>query len=356
MSKRDYYEILDLNKNATTDDIKKAYRKKAMMYHPDKNPNNKETEEKFKEATEAYEVLSDNNKKQHYDQFGHNQNPHQNSNMNDMFNDMFNGFNPFGNFYRPNDQRNQIRKGTNIRIFLDVNLNDILNGVSKKIKIKRDSYCSTCDGTGGENETCSHCNGTGKKVEQIRTMMGIMQQVSDCHVCHGSGFKIVKGCKTCHSTGVINKEEVIDIQIPVGVKNGMQLELEEHGNVPHRGGINKLTALNGDLHIVIKENIAPFKRYNDTNNLYYEMDVKLIDAILGKKETINYNNTQFDIQLHTGTQPEEIYTIKGKGLPEFNNRNNVGSMYIKCNIKIPNKLTESEKEILEKLKNEQNFK
>ena len=372
MNKKDYYEILEVAKTSTQDDIKKAYRKKAMDFHPDRNPGDKAAEDRFKEAAEAYEVLSDNDKRQRYDQFGHaGAQGHQYSNMNDIFSnfgDIFGGFNfggnpfggfggdPFRGFTGQQGTRNQIRKGTNLRVDVDLTLKDILYGVNKNIKIIREVYCDDCNATGGDStETCSKCNGTGQFVQRQQVQFGFVQNISQCDKCNGEGIQIKNKCKKCNGSGLVPKEVEININIPKGARGGMGMEMEGNGNFPQRAGINKNLAIEGDLIINLREiEDTKLKKYND-HDLIYNLNIGVVDAILGKNVKIPTIDNETSINIEKGTQPEHLYRLKGKGLPVLNHTH-VGDLYIKVGIEIPKKLNSSEIELLEKLKNSENFK
>ena len=290
--KRDYYEVLGVSKSASEEEIKKAYRKLAVKYHPDKNPDDKESEEKFKEAAEAYEVLSNSQKKAQYDRFGHagmggaagGGYGGQGMNMDDIFSqfgDIFGGGDdsPFGNFFGGGGRggRRQ-RKGTDLRIKLKLNLEEIANGVEKKIKVKRHVACKTCSGNGSKNgtdlKTCGTCQGSGQVKRVQQTMLGQMVTSSTCPTCSGEGKSVGAKCDACFGEGRVLEEEIIPIKIPAGVSNDMQLSMSGKGNVPPRGGVA------GDLLIVIEEE-AHEVLHRDGNNVIYDLYVSFVDAALG---------------------------------------------------------------------------
>jgi len=269
VEKRDYYEILGIAKTATAEEIKKAYRKKAIQYHPDKNPGDKVAEEKFKEAAEAYEVLGDENKRARYDKYGHagvgSAASGGGMSMDDIFSQFgdifgghfggFSGFGGFGGFGSSSQRGRRVNRGSDLRVKVKLTLKEILNGVEKKIKVKKYVPCSHCNGNGSENgtslSTCSTCNGSGVVTRLTNTILGQMQTTSTCPTCNGEGKVIMQKCVHCNGEGIIREEEVIPIRIPAGVTEGMQLSLSGKGNAARRGGIN------GDLLIVIEEEEDP---------------------------------------------------------------------------------------------------
>src|SRR6478735_4648640 len=289
MAKRDYYEILGVDKSTSADDVKKAYRKLAIKYHPDKNPDDPSAEDKFKEAAEAYEVLSNPEKRQRYDRFGH-QGVGGNGghggggmNMEDIFSnfgDVFGEDSPFGSFFGGGQRRGgrAVRKGSNLRIKLKLTLDEIANGVEKKIKVKRYVACDDCGGNGSKNgtsvQTCKQCNGTGQVRQVVNTMLGQMVSATTCPSCHGEGSTVTQKCTSCHGEGRVEREETISIKIPAGVVEGMQLSMSGKGNVPQRGGVA------GDLLILIEEmEDEVLKR--DGANIIYDLYISFADAALG---------------------------------------------------------------------------
>ncbi|MHA8086229.1 molecular chaperone DnaJ [Aquirufa sp. Wall-65K1] len=362
--KRDYYEVLGVAKTASEEEIKKAYRKMAIKYHPDKNPDNKEAEEKFKEAAEAYEVLSNAQKKAQYDRFGHagmggaagggfNGG---NMNMEDIFSqfgDIFGDESPFGSFFsggRGGGGRRQ-RKGSDLRIKLKLNLEEIANGVEKKIKVKRHVACKTCSGNGSKNgtdlKTCQTCQGSGQIRRVQQTMLGQMVTSSTCPTCSGEGKSVGAKCDVCFGEGRVLEEEIIPIKIPAGVSNDMQLSMNGKGNVPPRGGVA------GDLLIVIEEE-AHEVLHRDGNNIIYDLYVSFADAALGTSVEVPTIGGKAKINLEAGTQSGKILRLKGKGIKELNGYH-VGDQLVHVNIWTPKQLTKEETEILEKLRSSENF-
>ena len=361
MAKRDFYEILGVQKNATDAELKKAYRQLALKYHPDKNPDNKAAEEKFKEAAEAYEILSDPQKRQRYDQFGHagmggaSGGPHMN--MDDIFShfgDIFGGAHPFGDFFGGGGGRGgrHVNRGTNLRIKVKLTLEEIAKGVEKKIKVNKFIHCESCKGTGAQGgssyNTCPTCKGSGQVRRVTNTILGQMQTTSTCPTCGGEGQTIQNKCKTCHGSGLQRGEEVISINIPAGVAEGMQLSMSGKGNAAERGGIP------GDLLIAIEE-IPHESLMRDGNNLLYELYVNFADAALGMDVEIPTMEGRAKIKIDPGTQAGKVLRLKGKGLPEVNSRFK-GDLLVNINVWTPQALTNEEKTMLEKLRTAPNFK
>ena len=363
MSKRDYYEILGVTRSASDDEIKKAYRKLAIKYHPDKNPDDKKAEEMFKEAAEAYEVLSNPEKRQRYNQFGHAGVGSSAAsggggfgggmNMEDIFSqfgDIFGGgFGGFGGSSRGGGRR--VMRGSNLRVKVKLNLQEIAKGVEKKIKVNKFVNCGTCKGSGakdGKLETCKTCNGSGVQTRVQQTFLGAMQTQTTCSSCNGEGQTVKDKCNTCHGDGIVRQEEVISINIPAGVGEGMQLSVSGKGNAAPRGGIN------GDLLVVIEEEEHPeLKR--DGSNLFYDSYVTFVDAALGTSVEIPTVDGKVKIKIDPGTQSGKVLRLKGKGLPDVNSYGN-GDLLVNINVWTPQTLTSEEKKILEGLRDAKNFK
>ncbi|PID89652.1 MAG: molecular chaperone DnaJ [Bacteroidia bacterium] len=359
--KRDYYEVLGVSKNATKDELKKAYRKMALKYHPDKNPGDKSAEEKFKEAAEAYEVLRDDNKRSRYDQFGHAGLGSSGSgfsggmNIEDIFShfgDIFGGgFGGFGGFGGGRSRSRRVNKGSNLRIKVKLNLEEIAKGVEKKIKVKKQVECDFCGGSGakdGSYDTCSTCRGTGQVTRVSNTFLGQMQTTSTCPTCQGEGKIIKNKCKKCGGEGIVAGEEMINLKIPAGVAEGMQLSVSGKGNAARHGGIN------GDLIVLILEKQHPELIRND-NDLIYNLNLSIPDAITGVQVEIPTVENKVKVKIEAGTQPGKILRLRGKGLPDVNGYE-MGDLLVKINVYIPKNISKDEKKIIEKLKNSSNFK
>ena len=365
MSKRDYYEILGVSKTASADEIKKAYRKKAIEYHPDKNPGNKEAEEKFKEAAEAYEVLSDAQKRQRYDQFGHAgvggaasggyggggmSMDDIFSHFGDIFGGHFGGFGGFGGGSRGGGQR--VRRGSDLRVKVKLNLAEIATGVEKKIKVKKYVSCSHCTGSGSANgsqpATCTTCHGSGRVTRVQQTILGQMQTASECPTCGGDGKIIRDKCSHCAGEGIVREDEVISINIPAGVMEGMQLSVSGKGNAARRGGVN------GDLLVLIEEEAHP-ELIRDENDLIYNLLLTLPIAILGGQVEVPTVDGKVKVTINPGTQPGKVLRLRGKGLPSVN-RYGTGDLLVNVGVYVPENLNKDEKAIFEKLSKSENVK
>lgn len=365
MAKRDYYEILGVPKNADQATIKKEYRKLALKYHPDKNPGDKQSEEKFKEAAEAYEVLSDQEKRARYDRFGH-AGVSDNGGfgggggmtMEDIFSHFGNIFNesgsPFDSFFggeRNFQSGGGGERGANLRIKISLNLEEIAEGVTKKIKLKKDISCNVCHGSGAKDSssvtTCPTCKGSGY-VRQVRsTFLGQMATTSSCPSCSGSGKKITSFCPSCKGKGLMLGEETIEINIPAGVEDGMQLSMRGKG---HKGRNN---GASGDLIVNIEEKQhEDFVR--DGKNIVYETNLNFSDLVMGTDITVPTLKGKVKMNIPSGTPAGKIFRLKGKGLSVLNSYDR-GDQLVHVNVWIPKKVSAEEKEILSKLKNSPNF-
>lgn len=351
MSKRDYYEVLGVSKGATESEIKKAYRKMAIKYHPDKNPDDKDAEEKFKEAAEAYEVLSDNQKRQQYDQFGH-------AGMGGGFggggfggggmnmDDIFSQFGDiFGGGFGGGRQRRgpRRRKGSNLRVKIKLTLEDVVNGVEKKIKVNK-----LVAAEGVEFSTCTTCGGSGQITRVTNTILGAMQTASTCPACQGSGKTVSKRPDGVDANGLERKEVVIPIEIPAGVEEGMQLNVQGKGNDAPGGGIP------GDLIVVIEE-VEHEKLRRNGNDIHYDLHLNFVDAALGTELEVPLVQGKAKIKISPGTQSGKILRLRGKGIPELNGYGK-GDQLINIQIWTPQNLTKEEKKTLEKLRGSDNFK
>ncbi len=360
--KRDYYEILGVSKNSTEGEIKKAYRQMALKYHPDKNPNNKEAEDKFKEAAEAYDVLSNAEKKQRYDQFGHQGTGNGFSggggmNMEDIFShfgDVFGEGSPFESFFGGGQRggRRHVNRGSNLRIKVKLTLEEIAHGVEKNLKVSKSIPCHTCKGSGaqsaGDFHKCSTCQGSGQVHRVTNTFIGQMRTTTTCPTCNGEGQTIANKCKSCHGSGIQHGEEVISVNIPAGVGEGMQLTVSGKGNAAERGGIP------GDLLIVIEE-VHHEHLQRDGNNLLYDLYVNFSDAALGTTVEIPTLDGKAKIKVDAGTHGGKVLRLKGKGLPSVNSFGR-GDLLININVWTPQHVSAEEKKVLEQLRNSPNFK
>lgn len=361
--------MLGVSKSATPEEIKKAYRQLALKYHPDRNPDDKDAEEKFKEAAEAYSVLSDENKRARYDRYGFaGMNGGSASgggfgggfgdfDLNDILNSVFGrgfdfgGFN-FGGFGGGSGRGGVARqRGSNIRVKVKLNLQEIAKGVKKKIKVNKYVTCDHCHGSGSENgatETCPTCHGRGQVVQTVNSFFGAMQTASVCPTCGGTGQIIKNKCKHCQGEGIMKGEEIIDIEIPAGVGNDMQLTVRGKGNAgPHNG-------INGDLIVVIEEEESKdFER--DGSNLIYNLFLTIPEAILGTQAEVPTIDGKVRVKIAPGTQSGKVLRLRGKGLPNINSYGS-GDMLVNVNVWIPKKVTKEEEKMLEELAKSENFK
>ena len=366
MAKRDYYEVHGVSKGASADEIKKAYRKLAVKYHPDKNPGDKEAEEKFKEAAEAYSILSDPDKKARYDQFGHagveGSGPDFSGgfgDLNDILNDLFGGafgggFGGFGGFGggRGGQRQQKVYRGRDIRVRVKLTLEEIAKGVEKEISIEKSVPCSDCGGRGAKNssdiKTCPACNGTGQVQRVVNSFLGQTVTYSTCQQCGGEGKIISNPCRTCGGTGLVRKRETIKVKIPAGVEAGMQLTLQGQGHAAKNNGIN------GDLLVVIEEQEHPqLKR--EGNNLFYTKVISVPDAILGADVEVPGIDGTYKIKVEPGTQSGTVVKLKGRGLPTVNGYGGTGDLYVKIAVWIPRKLEKDDRAAVEALKGKTSF-
>ena len=362
--KRDYYEILGISKSASTDEIKKAYRKVAMQYHPDRNAGDKTAEEKFKEAAEAYEVLSDAEKKSQYDRFGHaglknnGRGGFGNMNTEDIFSqfgDIF-GDDIFGSFFgggsRGGGRRNHGARGSNLRVKIKLNFEEIANGATKTIKVKKYVSCNTCNGTGAKDkggvQTCTTCGGSGQVRKVTNTFLGQMQTVTTCPACNGEGTTITNKCTSCRGEGRVYGEETVNIDIPAGVQEGMQLSMSGKGNAGERGGPS------GDLIILIEEENHQYLQ-RDGLNVVFDLHISFTDVVFGTQVEVPTIDGKAKIKIPAGTQSGKIFRLKGKGFPAINSYER-GDQLIHVNVWTPQNINAEEKAALEKLQDAPNFK
>ncbi len=366
--KRDYYEVLGLSKTATDAEIKKAYRKKAIQYHPDKNPGDKKAEEKFKEAAEAYDVLSNKDKRARYDQYGHaglggaaggGGNPFGgfngggNMDMDDifsMFGDIFGGH--FSGGGRGRSAQPRRFKGSDLRVRVKLTLKEIAHGATKKFKLKKYVTCTHCQGSGAEDgssvETCPTCHGSGTQMHVQQTILGAMQSQSTCQTCGGTGTIIKKKCSHCGGDGIVQGEEVVEVKIPAGVMNGMQLSMSGKGNAAKRNGVP------GDLLILVEE-IPDEELIRDENDLVYNLLLSIPQAALGDTVEIPTVDGHAKVKIESGTQPGKVLRLRGKGLPSVNGYG-TGDLLVNVSFYVPQTLSKEEKTALEKMKKSDNFK
>ena len=366
--KRDYYEVLGVAKNANADEIKKAYRKAAIKYHPDKNPGDKEAEEKFKEAAEAYDVLSNEEKRARYDKFGHAGMSGAGAggfgggfggggfSMEDIFSqfgDIFGGHfgGGFGGFGGASGGRT-VNRGSNIRVRIKLTLAEIANGTTKKIKVNKDIACDKCGGTGAKDSssysTCSTCGGSGYVMSVQNTFFGRMQSQSQCPTCGGEGKTITAKCDKCGGEGSVRGSEVIEIKVPAGVGEGMALTVSGKGNAARHGGMN------GDLIVIIEEEANP-ELLRDGNNLIHNLNITVATAILGGEVEVPTIEGKAKIKIAPGTHAGKVLRLRGKGLPDVNGYGR-GDIMVVVDITIPTSLTSKEKELVSKLAEEPHFK
>ena len=367
MSKRDYYEILGVSKSSSADEIKKAYRKTAMQYHPDRNPGDKAAEDKFKEAAEAYEVLSDADKKAKYDRYGHQAfgpgtsgGGFHNSNMDDIFSqfgDIFGG-GGFGDFFGGGHRSSGRgstgggQRGSNLRIKIKLSYAEIATGITKQVKVKKHVACNTCGGNGAKDKSsfqkCGTCGGSGQVRRVQNTFLGQMQTVTTCPTCNGEGSTITSKCGSCKGEGRMFGEEMINIEIPAGVQEGMQLSMSGKGNAGERGGYP------GDLIIQIEEEQHP-ELQRDGLNVAYDLYISFPDVVFGTEVEVPTITGRVKVKIPAGTQSGKILRLKGKGFPEVQGYSK-GDQMIYVNVWTPQHISSEEKSALEKLNHSDNFK
>ncbi|MCH5219940.1 MAG: molecular chaperone DnaJ [Muribaculaceae bacterium] len=371
-TKRDYYEVLGVPKDATADQIKKAYRKLAIQYHPDRNPDDKVAEEKFKEAAEAYDVLSNDEKRQKYDQFGHNMGPQGFPGGDGSFGGFYSGggmsmediFAQFGDIFggggfsgatggrRRSARRAPQRRGSNLRIRVKLNLEDIAKGVSKTLKIPTFVKCDHCNGTGAKDgvafATCPTCQGSGSINQPQNTIFGPAYAQVTCPQCEGSGKVITENCQYCRGEGVVKKEETVSFNIPAGVSEGQEYTVKGKGNAPRRGGVN------GDLIVLIEEIKHP-ELIRDGQNIIYNLMLDFPTAVLGGTVEVPTITGRARLPIAPGTQPGKVLRMRGKGLPEPNS-SVVGDELINVMVYVPEKLNDTERGAIESLRQSPNIK
>ena len=362
MAKRDYYEVLGVSKNASDDEIKKAYKKMAIKYHPDRNPGDKEAEEKFKEAAEAYDVLRDPQKRARYDQFG----PEGvngaggfgagGMNMDDifsMFGDIFGGRAGFGGFGGGGRPRKPQYRGGDLRLKVRLTLQEIATGVTKKFKVKKKVTCSHCHGSGAEGsgatEACPTCHGSGFVVKTQQSIFGMMQTQTVCPTCGGEGTVIKNKCKECGGEGVVNGEEVVEVKIPAGVSDGMVVTMQGKGHAARRNGVP------GDIQVYIEE--EPDKELlREDNNLIYNLLLDIPTAALGGDAEIPTIDGKVKIKIEPGTQPGKVVRLRGKGLPAVQGYGyGTGDLIVNISVYIPETLTKEERKAFEDMRKSDSF-
>ena len=365
MAKRDYYEVLGVDRNATKDDLKKAYRKLAMQYHPDRNPDNKEAEEKFKEAAEAYEILSDDDKKARYDRFGHEGvrgsgfGSQGFSDINDIFShfsDIFGGASIFDDFFGGGQRRARSRgsrgiAGSDLKVTLKLTLEEIAEGTAKKIKIKKQVKCDECNGTGAESgtstKTCPVCQGTGEIKTISRSVFGQFVNITTCNNCNGEGSVVDNPCKKCFGDGRIQNDSFLDIKVPAGVHEGSYMTLRGEGNAGKRGGPS------GDVIVIFQE--APHEYFiREGDDIVFDLHVNFPDVALGAEVEIPTLNGKAVLKIDPGTQPGKLLKMRNKGIKHLNHSGS-GDQIVRINVEVPKKLNSKEKELLKELSNLPNF-
>lgn len=366
MAKRDYYEVLGVSRNATKDEIKKAYRKLAMQYHPDRNPGDKAAEDKFKEAAEAYEILSQDDKRNNYDRFGHEGvrgsgfGSEGFSNINDIFShfsDIFGGSSIFDDFFG-GSQRSRTRRrgqgtpGSDLRVTLKLTLEEIASGTTKKIKIRKQVRCKECNGTGAQAgtslKTCPVCNGAGEVKTVSRSVFGQFVNISACQNCYGEGQVVDSPCRSCSGDGRVNDEVTIKIDVPAGVEDGNYMTLHGEGNAGKRGGQA------GDIIVVFQE-LRHEHFIREKNDIIYDLFITFPQAALGADVEVPTLNGKAMLKIDPGTQPGKLLKMKGKGI-RYLNYSGSGDQIVRINVVIPQKLNSREKEIIKQLSEMPNLK
>ncbi len=374
-NKRDYYEVLGVSKTATKDELKKAYRKLALKYHPDKNPGDKAAEEKFKEAAEAYDVLSDDDKRAKYDKWGPSMGPagfgggagagaggfHASGmSMEDIFShfgDIFGGgsyggFGGFGSAAGGSPRRKRQQRGTDLRIKVKMTLKEIAEGVTKKLKIPRYVQCQHCNGTGAKDgtafHTCPTCHGSGVISQVQQTILGPMESTATCPTCNGEGKVISEKCTYCNGEGIVRQEEIVEFAIPAGVQDGMTLSLKGKGNAARHGGVN------GDLLVVIEEIPDP-ELIRDGNDVIYNLMLDIPTATLGGSVDIPTITGKARVKIPAGTQPGKVLRLRGKGLPNTEGYG-TGDELVNIMVYIPEQLNDTERQAIESLRDQPNVK
>ncbi len=363
MSKRDYYEVLGVSKGATADEIKRAYRKKAMQYHPDRNANDPDAETKFKEAAEAFDVLKDDQKRARYDQFGHSgmggggfrEPDFQNVDFEDIFSrfsDIFGGgFGSAGGQQRGPGRRSAGVPGNDMKMTIGLTLEEIAFGVEKKLKVKKYSRCKLCNGTGAETDddfmTCSTCSGTGELRQVSKTMFGSFVNVQPCPACNGEGRTIRNKCRDCSGEGRVKTEETISVRIPAGVATNNYITLRGQGNAGLRGGPP------GDLIVVIEEKEHKYFE-RDGDHIFYDLQISIPDAILGTEVEVPTLKGKARLRVEPGTQSGKLLRMKEKGVQRLNSSVR-GDQFVRVNVFIPKKISDTEKKTVEKLRDAEHF-
>lgn len=357
---RDYYEILGVDKNASQDEIKKAYRKKALKYHPDKNPDDPKAEQKFKEAAEAYSVLSDEDKRRRYDQFGHQgvrggagpdfQGFSNVEDIFDAFGDIFGGFGGFGDIFggrRTSSRRRSstIQRGSDLKIKLKLTLEEVAEGVSKRVKVRRMERCETCNGSGAKpgssKKTCPVCGGAGEVRQATQSIFGQMVNIRECNNCNGTGEVIEELCNTCGGSGLVRKETTLSIDVPAGVSSGNYMTLRGEGNKGANSGPP------GDLVVVFEE--KPHKYFTRKgNDILLEAKISISQAVLGDEIQVPTLGGKASLKIPSGIQSGKVLRMRRKGLPAVNS-NDRGDQLVKVQIVTPTKISNEEKHLYEQL-------